>query len=53
VTACGACNLKKGRMRLAHYLAENPDAHRNFLQFATHVWKRHLAAIEEELRKLR
>lgn len=53
VTACRACNLKKGRMRLAQYLAANPDAHRNFLQFATHVWKRHLAAIEEEIRKLR
>jgi hypothetical protein len=51
VTACGACNLKKGRMRLAHYLAQNPDAHRNFQQYAIHVWKRHLAAIEEEVTK--
>ena len=25
VTACGACNLKKGRTRLAHYLAQNPS----------------------------
>jgi hypothetical protein len=40
-------------MRLANYLAANPDAHRNFLQYATHVWKRHLAAIEEEIRKVR
>ena len=53
VTACGACNLKKGRMRLPHYLAQNPDAYRNFLEHATHVWKRHLAAIEEEIEKVR
>jgi 5-methylcytosine-specific restriction endonuclease McrA len=52
VTACGACNLKKGRIRLAHYLAENPEAHQNFRKYATHVWKRHLAAIEDEIRKL-
>ena len=53
VTACGACNLKKGRMLLAQYLVANPDAYRNFQEFATHVWKRHLTAIEEEIRKLR
>ena len=53
VTACGACNLKKGRMRLAHYLAANPDAYINFHQYAIHVWKRHLAAIEEEITKIR
>ena len=53
VTACGACNLKKGRTRLAYYLAENPDAYRNFKQYAVHAWKRHLAAIEEEIRKVK
>ena len=53
VTACGACNLKKGRMRLAHYLAANPDAYINFHQHAIHVWKRHLAAIEEEITRIR
>ena len=53
VTACGACNLKKGRVRLANYLAENPGAHKNFREYATHVWKRHLVAIEEEIRKIR
>ena len=40
-------------MRLAHYLAADPDAYRNFMQYAVHVWKRHLAAIEEEVRKLK
>ena len=53
VTACGACNLKKGRVRLANYLAENPEAYSNFRFYAIHVWKRHLAAIEEEIRKVR
>ncbi len=53
VTACRACNLKKGRIRLANYLAENPEAYANFRLYAVHVWKRHLAAIEEEIRKVR
>ena len=52
VTACRACNLKKGRLRLAHYLAADPDAYRNFQQYAIHAWKRHLRAIEEEIAKL-
>jgi 5-methylcytosine-specific restriction endonuclease McrA len=52
VTACGACNVKKGRQRLANYLAENPDAYANFQRLAIHVWKRHLTAIDEEIRKL-
>lgn len=53
VTACKACNALKGRQRLAHFLAANPDAFLNFRQYARHVWKRHLAAIEDEVRKLR
>ena len=53
VTACGACNVKKGRLRLANYLAANPDALANFRRYAVHVWKRHLAAIEEEIRKVK
>ena len=53
VTACRACNATKGRARLAHYLAENPDAYANFHRYAMHAWKRHLAAIEDEIRKLR
>ena len=53
VTACGACNLKKGRMRLAQYLAANPEAYTNFRQYAIHAWKRHLTAIAEEVRKAR
>jgi hypothetical protein len=52
VTACGGCNAKKGRVRLAHYLAANPEAYANFHRYAIHVWKRHLAAIDDEVRKL-
>jgi len=53
VTACGGCNVKKGHRRLAHYLAKNPEAYAHFRRYAIHVWKRHLAAIEDEVRKLR
>ena len=52
VTACMTCNALKGRHRLAQYLAANPVAYQNFRQYARHVWKRHLAAIEEEVRKV-
>jgi 5-methylcytosine-specific restriction endonuclease McrA len=50
VTACRACNGRKGRRRLARFLADDPDAHRNFRRFATHVWRRHLRALEDEIR---
>jgi 5-methylcytosine-specific restriction endonuclease McrA len=52
VTACKACNVKKGRHRLSRFLAENPDAYANFKLIAVHAWKRHLKAIDEEIRKL-
>lgn len=50
VTACMGCNRLKGRERLATFLAANPVARRNFFQYATAVWPRHLRAVEEELR---
>lgn len=53
VTACGACNAKKGRMRLAHFLAADPVAYDNFHRLAVHAWKRHLRAIDAEVRKIR
>ncbi len=49
VTACIACNTTKGSRPLAQYLAENPDARRNFFCYARHVWARHLRAVAEEL----
>ena len=53
VTACTTCNVRKGHRRLAEFLAADPDARRNFFRFARHVWKRHLRAVEEELRAKR
>jgi 5-methylcytosine-specific restriction endonuclease McrA len=53
VTACRACNARKGRQRLARFLAGDPAAYAHFRRFAVHAWKRHLRAIDEEVRKLR
>jgi 5-methylcytosine-specific restriction endonuclease McrA len=51
VTACQACNTRKGARRLAEFLAADPVALHNFFRFATSVWPRHLRAVEEELRE--
>jgi 5-methylcytosine-specific restriction endonuclease McrA len=50
VTACGACNVRKGHRRLAEFLADDPVARANFFHLARHVWPRHLQAVREELR---
>jgi hypothetical protein len=50
VTACGACNVRKGHRRLSEFLAEEPAARENFFRYATHVWPRHLRAVAEEIR---
>jgi 5-methylcytosine-specific restriction endonuclease McrA len=53
VTACGACNARKGSMRLAEFLRGDPVAHANFFRLATpHVWPRILRTVEEDLRRL-
>ena len=49
VTACEGCNVRKGHRRLAEFLAEEPDARAHFFRLATHVWPRHLRAVEEEV----
>ncbi|HWZ57712.1 MAG TPA: HNH endonuclease [Gemmatimonadaceae bacterium] len=49
VTACITCNTAKGHTRVATFLAARADARENFFRYATHVWPRHLRAIEEEL----
>jgi hypothetical protein len=49
VTACRGCNTTKGGRRLSEFLAESPEARRNFFQFARYVWPRHLNAVAEEL----
>ncbi len=49
VTACRGCNTRKGGHSLPRFLAENPEARRNFFQFARYVHARHLKAVAEEL----
>ena len=49
VTACEGCNVRKGRRRLAEFLADDSRARENFFRLAKHVWRRHLRAVEEEL----
>ena len=51
VTACGGCNVRKGHRRLAQYLLDTPTALANFRRLATHVWKRHLRDLEEEMER--
>lgn len=49
VTACRACNTRKGSGSLPRFLAESPEARRNFFQYARYVWPRHRLAVAEEL----
>ena len=49
VTACGACNTRKGHRRLAEFLADEPEAAAHFFHRARHVWPRHLRSVREEL----
>ena len=49
VTACRGCNARKGGRSLPQFLAEDPDARRNFFALARYVWPRHLKAVAEEL----
>lgn len=51
VTACKACNTRKGHQPAWAFLAELPDERANFMRFATGVWSRHLRAIREAVRK--
>jgi 5-methylcytosine-specific restriction endonuclease McrA len=51
VSACIACNLRKGHRRLADFLAEEPEARRNFFRLARYVWPRHRRAVAEALEK--
>jgi len=47
VTACSACNVRKGGARLADFLRADPVAKANFLRLAGRVvWKRIIREIE-------
>ncbi len=47
VTACRACNTRKGSQPAWAFLAERPQERENFLRYATGVWPRLRRAIEE------
>ena len=49
VTACATCNLRKGHLRLAAFLLDEPHSLAHFRRFARHVWSRHLRALDEAL----
>lgn len=50
VTACEACNARKGGLRLADFLRADPAAREHFIvRAAAHVWPRILRTLEEEL----
>lgn len=52
VTACGACNAKKGALRLADFLRADAIARTNFFRLAErHVWPRILRTVREELER--
>lgn len=50
VTACKACNTRKGSQPAWSFLAELPAERANFLRFATAVWPRHLRAVRQAAR---
>ena len=50
VTACHACNARKGSLPAWAFLAELPEERENFLRYATAVWSRHRRAIQEAAR---
>jgi 5-methylcytosine-specific restriction endonuclease McrA len=52
VTACGACNARKGSLRLADFLRADAVARAHFFRLAApHVWPRILRTVEEEIEK--
>lgn len=46
VTACRACNTRKGHRRLAEFLRDEPAAAENFRRLAVHVWPRLLRDLD-------
>jgi 5-methylcytosine-specific restriction endonuclease McrA len=53
VTACRACNTRKGSAPAWAYLADRPQEREMFLRHATAVWPRLRRAIEEAARRER
>jgi 5-methylcytosine-specific restriction endonuclease McrA len=53
VTACRACNTRKGSMPAWAFLASRDQERENFLRYATGVWPRLRRAVEEAARRER
>ena len=51
VTACGACNVRKGHRRLSAFLRDEPQARENFFRLARWVWPRLLRELEDEIQR--
>jgi hypothetical protein len=51
VTACRACNTRKGSLPAWAFLAGRPEERDNFLRYATGVWPRLRRAVEEAARR--
>jgi len=52
VTACGACNARKGSMRLGDFLRVDETARAHFFRLARpHVWPRILRTLREDLER--
>lgn len=50
VSACRACNTRKGSLPAWSFLAERPVERENFLRLAAGVWPRLRRAVEEAAR---
>lgn len=53
VTACKACNTRKGSLAAWAWLADLPDERANFLRYATAVWPRLRRAVVEAATRAR
>lgn len=53
VTACKACNTRKGSLAAWAWLADLPDERANFLKYATAVWPRLRRAVVEAAARAR
>ena len=49
VTACRACNNRKGHRRVADFLREDDLARANFFRYAIHLWPRLRRTLLEDL----
>lgn len=52
VTACRACNTRKGHRRLSVFLHDDAVARTNFRRYAVHVWPRLRRLLDDELARL-